>query len=164
LSPVNCPLSVVRCQLSVVGARSVLCTTDNGPLTTDKPTTDNPVDTPTASATMRAMKDPRFTDLAKLLTHHSCEIQPGEKVLIECFDIPPEFTEELIRVIAAAGGLPIVSTYHQRVLRAIYQAASDEQMRLWRDVDKHRMEQMDAYIGVRGFPNISEMGDVPREK
>ena len=46
------------------------------------------------------MKDPRFTDLAKLLVRHSCDVQPGETVLVEATDIPAEFTVELIRTIA----------------------------------------------------------------
>jgi aminopeptidase len=110
------------------------------------------------------MKDPRYTDLAKLLVNYSCELKSGEKVLIEAFDIPPEFTAELIRIAAEAGALPLVSTYHVRVNRALYNAASEEQMQLWRDFDKARMEKMDAYIGVRGSHNVSELGDVPRDK
>src|SRR5688500_20233359 len=99
------------------------------------------------------MKDPRFTDLAKLLVSHSTKIQPGEKVLIEAFDIPPEFVVELVRTVAAAGGLPFVSTYNQLVQRAIVQSATEEQMKLWSTVDRGRMGQMQVYIGVRGSPN-----------
>src|SRR5947207_5262070 len=102
------------------------------------------------------MKDPRFTDLANLLVRHSCDIHSGEKVLIECFDIPPEFTVELIRAVAAAGGLPVAQTYHQTVQRAVIQAATDAQVRMWSDIDKNRMSRMDAYIGVRGSHNIAE--------
>ena len=35
------------------------------------------------------MKDPRYTKLANLLVNHSTQVKPGEKVLIEAFDIPP---------------------------------------------------------------------------
>src|SRR3954453_12691828 len=77
-----------------------------------------------------AMKDPRYTDLAKVLVHHSSEVKPGDKVLVEAFDIPTDFTVELIKTIAAAGGVPVVSTYQQQVMRAMFNAASDEQMKL----------------------------------
>lgn len=43
------------------------------------------------------MKDPRFSELAKLLVTHSCRLEAGEKVLIEAIDIPPDFMVELIR-------------------------------------------------------------------
>ena len=110
------------------------------------------------------MKDPRFTDLAKLLVSHSTKIEPAEKVLIEAFDIPPEFIVELIRTVAAAGGVPLVSTYNQVVQRALLQAASEAQMKLWSSLDRSRMEQVQAYIGVRGTHNIAESSDVPRER
>ena len=34
------------------------------------------------------MKDPRYTKLAKTLVHHSMKVKPGDKVLVEAFDIP----------------------------------------------------------------------------
>ena len=36
------------------------------------------------------MHDPRIDKLADLLLDHSCELQPGEKVLIEGFDLPEQ--------------------------------------------------------------------------
>jgi aminopeptidase len=110
------------------------------------------------------MKDPRYHQLALLLVRHSVRLQPGEKVLIEAFDIPTDFTAELIRVVAEAGGLPLVSTYHQPVLRALYQAATEEQMQTIGKIEKARMESVQCYIGVRGSHNIAEMSDVPPDK
>jgi aminopeptidase len=110
------------------------------------------------------MKDPRYTDLAKTLVHHSCEVKPGDKVLIEAFDIPVDFTVELIKTIAAAGGQPLVSTYQQPVLRALYSAATEEQMKLIGQVERQRMENVQCYIGARGSNNVSEMSDVPRDR
>ena len=110
------------------------------------------------------MKDPRYTDLAKLLVSHSCKIQRGENVLIEAFDIPGEFVVELIRAVTAAGGMPLVSTYSQTIQRALYQNATEAQMKLWSSIDRGRMEQMQAYVGVRGSHNIAEVSDVPRDR
>jgi aminopeptidase len=110
------------------------------------------------------MKDPRFTDLAKTLVHHSCRVKSGDKVLIEAFDIPPDFTVELVKTVAAAGGRPIVSTYQQPVLCAMFQNATEEQMRALGQVERARMEAVQCYIGARGTHNISEMSDVPKEK
>lgn len=110
------------------------------------------------------MHDPRYTRLANVLIHHSCRVKPGDKVLVEAFDIPTDFTVELVRAIAEAGGLPLVSTYHQPVLRALYRTATEEQMRFIGEVERHRMEGVQCYIGVRGSHNIAEMSDVPAEK
>jgi aminopeptidase len=110
------------------------------------------------------MKDQRFEQLARLLVGHSMRVTAGDKVLIEAFDIPTDFTAELVRQVAAAGGLPLVSTYHQQVLRALYQVSTEEQMRLLGAVERQRMEAVQCYAGVRGSHNISEMSDVPKEK
>jgi aminopeptidase len=112
----------------------------------------------------RGMKDPRLNDLARLLVHHSTNLQPGETVLIEAFDIPAEFVVELVRAVANAGASPLVATYNQLIQRALYQSASEAQMKLWSEIDRGRMEKMNAYIGVRGSHNISETSDVPRDK
>lgn len=110
------------------------------------------------------MKDPRYTKLAKTLVHHSMKVKPGDKVLVEAFDIPTDFTIELINEIGRAGAAPVVSTYHQQVLRAMYQNASKEQMELIGKVEKLRMQSVDCYAGIRGSHNISEMSDVSRDK
>ncbi|HZT44196.1 MAG TPA: aminopeptidase [Chthonomonadaceae bacterium] len=110
------------------------------------------------------MKDPRYTRLADTLVQHSLQVQPGDKVLVEAFDIPPDFTTELIQRIAQAGGLPLVSTYQQPVLRALYSAATEEQMRTIGRIERERMEAVQCYIGVRGNHNISELSDVPPDR
>jgi aminopeptidase len=110
------------------------------------------------------MKDPRFTQLAKTLVHHSCRVKTGDKVLVEAFDIPAEFTVELVKTIAEAGGMPLVNTYQQPILRALYQAGSEAQMKTIGQIERSRMEAVQCYIGARGSHNISEMSDVPREK
>ncbi|HWP39796.1 MAG TPA: aminopeptidase, partial [Tepidisphaeraceae bacterium] len=110
------------------------------------------------------MNDPRYRDLANVLVHHSARVSPGDKVLIEAFDIPTDFTVTLVRAVAEAGGLPLVSTYHQAILRALFHCASEEQMKLIGLVERQRMQAVQCYIGVRGSHNISEMSDVPREK
>jgi aminopeptidase len=110
------------------------------------------------------MLDPRMQRLAELLVRHSVRVQPGEKVLIEAYDIPTDMTVALIKAVAAVGGQPLVSTYQQPVLRALYQAASADQMQLIGAVERQRMEGVQCYIGMRGSHNTAEMSDVPREK
>ena len=110
------------------------------------------------------MKDTRYSQLAKVLVSHSCRVKPDEKVLIEAFDVPTDFTVELIKTVAEAGGLPLVSTYHVPVLRALYNTATEEQMTTLGMVERARMEAVQCYIGVRGSNNIAEMSDVPKEK
>ncbi len=109
------------------------------------------------------MKDPRYRQLADLLVNHSTKVTAGDKVLIEAFDIPTEFTVEVIRAVAAAGGEPLVSTYHQSVLRALYGAATESQMKTIGRIERERMGSVQCYIGIRGSNNITEMSDVPAD-
>ena len=110
------------------------------------------------------MKDPRVAKLADILVRHSTRIQPGEKVLVEAYDIPDDAVTAIVDRIAEAGGLPFVTIKHNRVLRALYNHATEKQMELTASLERARMEQMDAYIGVRGSNNILEHSDVPDER
>ena len=110
------------------------------------------------------MKDPRYGELAKLLVHHSAQVKRGDKVLVEAFDIPTDFTTTLIRAIAEAGGIPLAQTYHDAVRRALQEVGSEAQLELMAEVDRHRMENVQCYVGIRGSWNIAEFSDVPREK
>jgi len=110
------------------------------------------------------MIDARWQRLADVLVHHSVRVQPGERVLIEAFDMPPEFVALLARTIAQVGGIPIVDTKSSLVLRALYQNATESQIRFIAALERERMEQVQGYIGLRGTPNFAEMSDVPLEK
>jgi len=92
------------------------------------------------------------------------KMQPGEKVLIEAFDIPEEMTIALVREVAAAGGIPLVQTYWQRVVRAVNMGAVEEQVKLQGRLERARMEAVDCYVGLRGSHNIAEASDVGREQ
>ncbi len=108
------------------------------------------------------MRDPRYTQLANTLVHHSMKVKPGDRVLIETTDVPPDFTTELIRAVAEADAYPIV--YQQAVLRALYRHATEEQMRFIGEIERARMEGVQCYVSVRGSLNIAEYSDVPAER
>lgn len=110
------------------------------------------------------MPDPRFRKLADVLVNHSTKIQPGERVLVETYDIPDEFVVVLVDTIAGAGGRPLCLTKSNRVLRALYQNATQEQMELMAAAERLQMEGVQAYMGIRGTTNLTEFTDVPQEK
>ena len=110
------------------------------------------------------MKDPRVAKLAEILVGHSTQVQPGEKVLVEAYDIPDDVVNTVVAAIAKAGGLPFVSVKRNAVLRTLYHNATEEQMRLTGELEQARMAAMDAYIGIRGSENSTELSDVPDDK
>ena len=107
---------------------------------------------------------PQYRELANLLINHSCALEKGEKLLIEAFDIPEEMVIAVIRAARKAGGLPFVSWKNNLILKELITETTDEHMDLIGSVEKFRMEMMDAYIGLRGSLNISEMSDVKSDK
>ena len=107
------------------------------------------------------MLDPRYTQLAGLLINYSCAVKAGEKVLIEAIDVPHDFTKEVVRVCAAAGGRPLVLLKSNEIQRALMLSGTQEQWDTMAAVERMQMEAMQCYIGLRGSPNVSEISDVP---
>ncbi|QDU90832.1 Aminopeptidase 2 [Pirellulimonas nuda] len=111
------------------------------------------------------MNDPRIDRLAGVLLDHSCRLKPGENILIEAIDLPdPALVCALVEGAAARGGVPLVTCKQQAVLRSLYRNATKEGMLLAGEFERARMAKMDAYIGVRGAANASQLSDVPAER
>ena len=110
------------------------------------------------------MLDPRMKKLADLLVGYSTKVQPGERVLIDAYDIPVDMVEVLVERVVEAGGIPFVDTMQARVRRVLFQNATEEQLSILRERDLAFMREMNCYIAVRGSGNINEMSDVPDDK
>jgi aminopeptidase len=110
------------------------------------------------------MVDPRMTRLADGLIHYSTQVKPDEKILIEAIDVPHDMTNELIRVARQAGACPLVTLKSNQVLRQLLIHGSDAQLQLIAETEALRMRGVQAYIGLRGSLNITEMNDVPADR
>ena len=110
------------------------------------------------------MLDPRVTRLAELLVDHSTAIKAGENILIEAFDLPAECTAEFVRVARERGANVFVQTYQAPVQRSLLMGISEENAKIYGEIDASRMDKIDAYIGLRGTNNFAESSDVPAEK
>jgi len=110
------------------------------------------------------MHDPRFDKLAQLLVEYSTQLKRGETVLIESFDVPDEMTVALIRAARKAGAIPFTQIQRARVTRELALNASERQLNLTAIHELARMKKMDAYIGLRGSHNVTELSDVPPDQ
>ena len=111
------------------------------------------------------MHDPRIDKLANLLLDHSCRIHPGERVVIEAFDLPEtNLVCALVEGAAERGAIPLVTTKSNKVLRSLYRTATKESMEAAAKFEKDRMDSAQAYIGIRGAANSSQHADVPQER
>lgn len=108
--------------------------------------------------------DVNYTKLAEGLTGFSTNLQAGERVLIDAFDIPELMTIALVRAARARGAVPYVNLNSARVSRELVSDLADGQYEAQTEWELARMQQMDAYIAVRGSDNIFEMSDVDPKK
>jgi aminopeptidase len=110
------------------------------------------------------MKEPRLQKLCNLLVNYSCELKPGEKILIEVFGHQPDITKALIDEVYAAGGIPFVRLREMQVTRKLMQGATSEQYLVEAKNDADLMKQMQAYLGVRAYDNAYELSGVNAEQ
>ncbi len=107
------------------------------------------------------MQDLRINKLAKNLINYSCALKKGEKVLIEAKGVDYMIVNALVREAYAVGAYPFVEIYDNRVTRELLLGETEELAKLRAKYDAFRMNEMDAYIGVRGGENCNENSDVP---
>jgi len=109
--------------------------------------------------------DTRILKLAKLLVEYSCEIKPGEKVLVSYEgESTRPLVRQIIKEIYRIGGIPFVEIRDSQMTREIMLGCKKEQMEFANEIQLAQMKGMQAYIAVRGSANCSELADVPAEK
>ena len=102
-----------------------------------------------------------YGKLAKVLTQFSTNLQAGDQVLIDASDIPDSMILALIRAVRDCHAIPHVSLKRSRVSRELVRHIDTGQFETEVEWELQRMQQMDAYIALRGSDNIFEMSDVP---
>ncbi len=109
--------------------------------------------------------DPRIEKLAKIIVNYSCRIKKGENVMIDCFGTAPMLLfKAIIREVYNAGGLPFAVMKDNSIIREIIKNCSMEQLKFMRKIDLLEMKGMDAFIGIRAYDNVNELGDLPIQK
>ena len=108
--------------------------------------------------------DVNFTKLAGVLTGFSTNLQKGERVLIDAFDIPESMVVALVRAARERGAVPFVNIQRARISRELVNDLDAEQFETQATWELSRMQKMDAYIAVRGSDNIFEMSDIDPSK
>ncbi|MEM9444966.1 MAG: aminopeptidase [Verrucomicrobiota bacterium] len=110
------------------------------------------------------MMDPRYNELANVLTGFSTNLKRGEKVLIDAYNVPEEMVVALIRAARKKGAHPFAHIHQARVTRELLLAADEAAVKSNASIELQRMKGMDAYIALRGADNIFENSDVPSVK
>jgi len=109
--------------------------------------------------------DERIKKLSDGLVHYSCNVQKGERVLIdyegECCK---PLVKQLIKDIYACGGLPYTTIRDSSISREILLSCQEEQITFMQEYQLEQMRGMQAYIAIRAGANTSEHSDVPSAK
>ena len=108
------------------------------------------------------MLDNRLKLLASQLVRYSCNIQKGEKLLIEASNkVDEHFLAEIVKETYLAGGMPFVKISSSIVGRAMAMHTTEEREKAKCKYDYPQMEDMDAYISI-GAGSSYESSDVPK--
>jgi len=110
------------------------------------------------------MRDPRNARLADVIVRHSTQLQPGERVLVEAFDVADGLVLDLVDAVHRARAIPFVALRSNAVNRALIRGGGDAQFQLQAEVELFQMQKVEAYVGLRGTLNSSELSDVPSER
>jgi len=109
------------------------------------------------------MKDLRIKKLAENLVNYSCDVKKDEKVLIEATDCDHLLVNEIIKLVYQKGAFPFVNFYDQKIKRELLLNTNKEHCQLMAKYAKYQMQDMNAYIGVRGGHNSYELSDISSE-
>ena len=111
------------------------------------------------------MRDSRIEKLACNLLNHSINLQKGEKILIEIIgtDAIP-LGKELIKQSENINALPFFNIIDYQIMREMLKNATEEQIQVYAKHDLQRMNDMDAYIGVRASTNTAELNGISKRK
>jgi len=110
------------------------------------------------------MRDPRNARLAELIVRHSTRLEKGEAVFIEAFDVQDGLVLDLVEATHAAGAIPVVALRRNAVNRALWSRGTPQQFELMSALELFQMKQVQAYVGLRGADNASELADVPADR
>lgn len=109
------------------------------------------------------MLDPRVTRLAELLCTHSTELAPSDNLLVHAFDIPEEVVAEVVRVAQGTGARVAVRLESNLIRRQLMIGMTEANAEVIARTEKAEMDEMTAYIALRGTHNYAETSDVPAD-
>ncbi len=105
----------------------------------------------------------RVKKLALNLLNHSVKLKAGEKILIEmlgtdCVDL----ANELISQAKQIGAIPLFNIIDYKVLKQLLINCTEEQIKLYAKYDLAKMQDVDAYIGIRS-QSIKDLDEISNE-
>ncbi len=102
--------------------------------------------------------------LARTLIHNSCDLQKGEKLLIEYSCCPQEFVLAIVKEAEKVGGLVYLWHIEDKIRHELVANGCIQQWSWQAHIDQNIMQQVDAVIMIRGENNSFLNADVDAKK
>ncbi|WP_127531406.1 aminopeptidase [Paenibacillus kobensis] len=102
--------------------------------------------------------------LARTVIIDSLQVESGQHVFIDIAGEAHELVEALIHEIYEAGAFPYYRNCPEREHKAIIEQCSMVQLDRWASTELARLQEVDAYIGIRSESNSFELNDIAPEK
>jgi len=107
------------------------------------------------------MFNDKIKKLADTIVNYSLEIKKGEKLLIEVKGTDTDkILDALVSETLAVGGVPFWNRNDDVVLANFLKKSEESQIRVWSDIHKGVMKNIDAYVSIRGSDNAYELSSV----
>src|SRR5262249_60985973 len=81
------------------------------------------------------MRDPRNARLAEVIVRHSTQLQSGEAVFIESFDVQDGLVLDLIEAAQKVGAIPLVALRNNAVQRALLRGATEPHLPVLSEIE-----------------------------
>ena len=98
--------------------------------------------------------------LSDVIVNYSVNLQKGEKVFIEATDTPDNFLYALLETVKNAGAYPFLVKKSSLLQAKMLEIGKEEYSGLKLKYAMPIMQDMDAYIGIRGINNLYELTSV----
>ena len=111
------------------------------------------------------MIDERIKKLAHGLVNYSVKLKENENILIhlsgeDSYDLGKEIVKEVYKV----KGNPFIKIENDKIKHELLNGATEEMLKMKRELELEEMKKMDAYIAVRASKNISSLIDISSDK
>ena len=103
------------------------------------------------------MADPRIVKLAKLLVHYSLELNKGDYMLLESYDIASDLVREVFREAIRAGAYVDTNIFLPGLSYIFYNEAAEEQLKFVSPYMKFKSENYSAFLMIYGQHNLKEL-------
>jgi aminopeptidase len=110
------------------------------------------------------MRDPRVTNLARILVNYSTKVGEGDTCLIDGPGAAEPLVAAVYEEVLRAGGLPVLQMSFEGQTASYFESASEQQLDWLSPVQTWAAHEADCRIAIWAETNTRELSNVPPER